>query len=170
MGSSISLFAPTHLCSFLRSSRKWWNKAGVGWWGQSSCCVHPSAGPLPCPSLQWSLGCFIPLTTRTQGTCGVQASLSQKMTFFPLFTHWSKFFYFVLFQSKMLWVAGVSYPLSFGALMQKACPFLVQVLFLPPANTHRMPVGKPAVARTALVASCFAAAALGLFKNYDWLS
>lgn len=41
---------------------------------------------------------------------------------------------------------------------------------LPPANTHQMPVGKSAVARTALVASCFAAAALGLFKNYDWLS
>lgn len=51
--------------------------------------------------------------------------------------------------------------------MQKTFLFLVQVLFLPPGNAHRMPVGKPAVARTVLVASCFAAAALGLFKNGD---
>lgn len=54
--------------------------------------------------------------------------------------------------------------------MQKAFLFLVQVLFLPPANTHQMPVEKPAVTPTVLVASCFAAAALGLFKNDGWLS
>lgn len=70
----------------------------------------------------------------------------------------------------MLWVAGVFHPVSFGAPVQKTFLFLVQVLLLPPANTHWMPVGKPAVTWTVLVASCFASAALGLFKNDDWLS
>lgn len=78
--------------------------------------------------------------------------------------------FFVLFWSKMLWVAGISHPLSFGAPVQKTFLFLVQVLFLPAANTHGMLVGRPAVARTVLVASCFAGAALGFFKNDDWLS
>lgn len=76
-------------------------------------------------------------------------------------------FAFVLHWNKMLWVTGISHLLSFGAPMQKTFLFLVLVLFLPP-NIHWMPVGKLAVAQT--VASCFAGAALGLFKNYDWLS
>lgn len=163
MGSSISLFPPISALSFAPPGNGG-IKLGLVDEVRAAVGAHPRAGPLPCPSLQWSLGCFIPLITRTQGTCRVQTSLSQKMTFFPLFTRWSKFFHFVLFWSKMLWVADVSHPLSFGAPMQKAS-LLVQVLFLLPANTHWMPVGKPAVAWTVLVASCFAAAALGLFKN-----
>lgn len=70
----------------------------------------------------------------------------------------------------MFCIAGISHPLSFAAPMQKTFVFLVQVFFLLPANTHRMPMGKSAATQTALVASCFAAAALGIFKNDDWLS
>lgn len=89
------------------------------------------------------------------------------MTFFPLLTHWSKFFYFVLKQDALSsWC--LPSPQFWGTNAENI-PLLGSGA-LAPTCTHWMLVGKPAVAWTVLVASCFASAALGLFKNDDWLS